>query len=384
MSVYLDWAATAIPYKEAIEEQTRVCSDFFGNPSSLHEPGRAARRLLDSCRSDIASMLSVRPEQLVFCSGATEANNIALLSVLTRRKRGHVIVSAIEHSSGYEPALLLSSMGYDVDFIRPDASGIISPVDIANRVREDTVLVSVMLVNNETGAIQPVREIVQAVRTVQRRNIHVHCDVVQASGKIAFNLTELGVDSASISAHKFGGVRGAGIMFAARQWDVLIRGGGQEQAMRPGTENVAAVAAMRRALEISEKEREKNSEHAIRLKKELIDGISNIKGAEFLPVEVTKKEKQYIPHILSVSFPPVPGEVLQRVLSDAGFYVSTGSACSSRARRNSRVMDAMGISDRISFSAIRISTGYLTTEADITEFLRFIKREIPLLMKIAR
>lgn len=384
MGVYLDWAATAVPYDEALDEQRRVSREFFANPSSLHEPGRAARRFMDECRSEIASYIGALPEQLVFCSGATEANNLVLLSVLGRRKGGHVIVSAVEHSSGYEPALFLRSLGYDVDFVRPASDGRVRPEDVAAKVREDTLLVSVMLVNNETGAVQPVEEIVRAVRAVQRRNVHVHSDVVQAAGKIGLDLRGLGVDSASISAHKFGGTRGAGILYAARQWDSVIKGGGQEQAMRPGTENLAGIASMRRALAISEKERERNREHCLRLKKELVDGIAKIKGAVFLPHEAAEDTEHYVPNILSVSFPPVPGEVLQRVLSDAGFYVSTGSACSSRAKRNSRVMDAMGIADSLSFSSIRISTGPLSTEKDIEDFISFIKKEIPLLIKIAR
>ncbi|AEJ61899.1 aminotransferase class V [Spirochaeta thermophila DSM 6578] len=384
MRVYLDWAASSPPDPEILDLQRRVAEDMFANPSSLHTMGRKAQEALHQAREKAALSLGTTTERIYFTSGATESNNIVFTSLLLRRRDGHVVTSAIEHSSAWEPALLLKRLGYEVTSVRPRSDGILTPEDVVEAVRPDTLLVSVMLVNNETGAIQPVREIAEAVRERAGRRVHIHSDVVQAVGKIPVDLEALGVDSASVSMHKFRGPRGVGILYLARQIEVLYAGGGQEWGMRPGTENLPGIVAGSEALVRAVRRREEGAEQASRLMGRLIEGLCEMKGVQILPEERLTVPERYSPFILTVSFPPVPGEVIQRVLNDAGFAVSTGSACASHKGKGRRVLDAMGIPEEVSFSSIRISIGPDTTEDDIEEFLRYARKELPLLMKVAR
>lgn len=377
--VYLDWAATAPPDIQAMETFQRVSVAAFANPSSRHSQGREAARILDRARREFAPLVGASAESVYFTSGGTESNNLVLLSQLNRQARATTVVSGIEHSSIYEPALLLKRQGFQVRFVEADPDGTVRPEAIARVLDRTTRMVSVMLVNNETGAIQPVTEIVRAVRDFEKREgikIHVHSDCVQALGKIPVDCEALGVDSASFSAHKFGSPRGAGALVLRARISPLYTGGGQEGGIRPGTENLAAIAAMVETAQRHVAGLAKHAEAAACQKKILLDGVKNIEGAVVVPEASATHPSRYSPYISCAAFPPLPGEALVRALSDQGYSVSTGSACSTHAKEHSRVLKAMGVGEAIASSAIRISTGYATTDEQIEGFLGVLEREL--------
>lgn len=368
---YLDWAATAPPDRETIEEQARVAEETFGNPSSPHTPGRAARELLESARARCARVLGTKSDRVIFTSSGTEANNMVLLSLLARRQRGGVVLSGIEHPSVYEPARLLAEAGFAVRFIPAEASGIVSPGRVLEAIDDRTLLVALMLVNNETGAIQPVSEVARALRRLAGdggRTIHLHSDCVQALGKVPVDCDALGVNSASFSGHKLGAPRGCGLLYLNRPIAPLYRGGGQESSVRPGTENLAAICATALALERHAAAVEPAAARARELKALLIERIRRIEGLRFIPAEVERDPASYSPYILNFAIPPLPGEVLVRLMNDRGFAISTGSACSTRRQKHLRVLSAMGVDPKTAFSAIRVSIGFTTTRAEIERF----------------
>ncbi len=385
---YFDWAATAPPDPDVLQEGLRCAVERFGNPSSIHPLGDEAARLLVEARERCARALGIDPSAVVFTSGGTEANGIVLFSLLQRRERGHLIVSSIEHASVYEPVRTLERMGFRISWVRPGSDGRIVPEDVVEQVRDDTLMICVLLVNNETGAVQPVGDIVRAVRENSRkggRRIHIHTDAVQALAKVPFSLTELGVDSASFSAHKIGGPRGVGMLARFSPLQPLAVGGGQESGLRPGTENLPGIHAMSLALEKSTRSFGERYERARDLSRILRTELSGLPGCTTIPAERSSiPEDLFSPWILDVSFPPVPGEVLVRVLGDRGFAVSTGSACSSKKKGRTRVLEGMGIPERIAFSAVRISFGPATTEADIRELADTLGQEIGMLQQTVR
>lgn len=378
-SVYLDWAATAPPEIEALETFRSVSLETFGNPSSRHSDGRNAARLLDRARRDFAALVGASAGSVYFTSGGTESNNLVLLSLLNRQSRGSLVLSGIEHASVYEPALLLKRQGLQIRFVEADADGSVRPEAVARALDSTTRMVSVMLVNNETGAIQPVSEIVQAVRSFEKREgvkIHVHSDCVQALGKIPVDCASLGIDSASFSGHKLGAPRGAGALVLKAKISPLYIGGGQEGGIRPGTENLAAICAMVEAAERHVAGLSRHTAIAARQRQILAEGLKEIEGATIIPNASTLEPSRFSPYIICAAFPPLPGEALVRALSDQGYAVSTGSACSSHAKEHSRVLKAMGVGEAVASSAIRISTGYATTDEEIEGFLGVIEREI--------
>lgn len=366
---YLDWAATAPPYEDILKESTEHAIREFGNPSSAHAAGRAARTILDNSRARLAEALACLPERIVFTSGGSEADTIVLLSVLNSRGPRSIVISAIEHSAIHEQATALESLGVEVIRVKPERTGLVSPESVAEALRPDTVLVSIMAVNNETGAIQPLAEISTAVRSAMARKPPLlHTDAVQALGKIAFNPSAIGFDAASFSAHKLGGPRGVGALYLARSIEVLARGGGQENGIRAGTHNVAGAWCFSKAASRSVEKLEKNRDLALDLEKRLIEGIDDIQGASVIPWERKTGSPEYSPFITSIAFPGLGGETMARILDDKGIQVSTGAACS-HARKDRRILDAMGLERELSFSAIRVSTGRETRPADIDRFL---------------
>jgi cysteine desulfurase len=384
--IYLDWAATSPIDPDINSEIARISELAFGNPSSTHKHGREAARYLLEARQNCASSLGCTPENIVFTSGGSEANNIALFSLLKKQQKGHIVVTGIEHPSVWKPVKTLQNLGYRVTVLKCGPGGRITPEAAAAAVEDDTILVSVMLLNNETGIIQPVEEIAMAVRTraeKTRRRIHFHCDMVQALGKIGISLEDTAVDSASFSAHKFSGPKGFGILYTNGALEPLYGGGGQEFGLRSGTENTAAVYGTSLAVKKTTANLEKNRKQAETLLDLLIDGMSSIPGTSFIPAGREVDREHFSPFILSVAFPLVPGEVTARVMNDAGFSISTGSACSSKKKGESRVIEYMGIDHRRASSMVRISTGYTTTESAVQDFLTALKKELPALIKVA-
>jgi cysteine desulfurase len=395
--VYLDWASTARPDEACMAEALRRGQEAFGNPSSLHAAGKKARELLESSRATLAGVVGCAPGEIVVTSGGTESNWIAVSSVLSRlrptaeaRRTLSVVATGIEHSSVHDNLETLRGFGVRVTLVPAGRSGAVRAEDIVGRLDGDTVMVLVMAVNNVTGAIQPVPEIAAAVAgyaAEHGRRIVLHTDAVQALGKIPLDLAALGADSASFSAHKIGGPRGIGALYVrtGAPMEPLARGE-QEHGLRGGTENCVGAAAFALVATARKASFEQVSKRAGRLAALAHEALGRIPGCVFLPYDRFQSHdgSPFSPFIVSAAFPPIPSDVLVRVLGAEGICVSSGSACASRSKeKRERVYRAMEVSAAHSSSAIRISTGPETTEEEIRRLAEVLDREVPRMARIA-
>ncbi len=357
--IYLDNAATTRVCQAAIKAATDAMSENFGNPSSLHAMGIEGEKLMRSARETVATALGCERDEVYFTSGGTEANNIAVFggAQAGARRGKHIVTSLIEHASVLEPVKNLEQSGWQVTYLKPDSSGVISPDAVADAVAEETALVSVMSVNNEVGSVQPIKEICRAVKA-KNRNTLVHTDGVQAFFKSDAKLCECGADVISVSGHKIHAPKGVGALYIKKGVKLTPRvyGGGQEKGVRSGTESVPLIAAFGAAcaewLECGNERRMRMSE----VKELMIKKLSEVSGVTIIP-------GSHAPHILSVSAAAYPSEVIMRMLEQRGIYVSSGSACSKGKR--SHVLRAMGVGDKLIDSAVRISLCHGTTEEDV-------------------
>jgi len=379
-SVYLDWAATAPPDSDVQREALSLSLESYGNPSSAHAQGKRARELLEGARKSIQSAAGLTKGSFIFTGSGTEADQIPLLALLRKfirtgrsAKPVHIVVSSIEHAAIDAQAHQLEKMGIEVAWIDADTSGFIDPQRVADRVRRDTALVTVMAVNNETGALQDVSAIGRAARDAAARagarDFWFHIDAVQALGKLPMGALTLQADSIAVSAHKIRGPKGIGGLWLKKPLETLALGGGQEQGIRAGTENVFGAIAFALAAQKAYGSLGANGELARTLETRLIEGVARIPGALLVPRRAIA-DSGYVPHIVSLAFPGVGGETMVRALSDRGIAVSTGSACSSnKSRQGRRVLKAMGIPEDIALCALRVSTGSATTPSEIDAFL---------------
>ena len=395
--MYLDWAASAPPEEAAIREAAEVSLRCFGNPSSPHSAGKEAAELLEGARSRLAQLIGASPIEIVFTSGGTESNTSLLLAILdryrlggTERRKARIVTTAVEHASVHDQALALESLGMSCTVVKPGPDGIIDPQAIADALDGETVLVSVMLVNNETGAIQRVADISRVVHQYSRehgRRIIVHTDAVQALGKVPVDVGSLGVDAASFSAHKLGGPLGIGALYLKKGISpgFLAKGGGQEAGRRPGTENVSGACAFTAAIQQRISRLADNHAVASSLMEKLICGLKEIRAARIFPESRSGKGSgSFSPYILSAGFPPLTGEIAVRVSDENGFCIATGSACSTRKKDRTRVPQSMGLDLQTALSVIRISVGPTTTASEIDDFLAMLAREIPPLVSISQ
>lgn len=373
MSIYLDWAASSPPESSIIQESYELSCEFFGNPSSVHDYGKKATQYLSLARERAAKSLCVPQNTLYFTSGGTESNHIPLLSLLQRPGRGSIAISSIEHPSITEQAHILKSQGWKILTIPCDKDGFISPQKVLNTIQNDTALVSVMAVNNETGAIQPIVDIGNALQELyqNKKKPYFHVDAVQAIGKILFDCSTKNIDSVSISAHKIGGPRGIGLLYLNRNIHPFIRGGGQEKGMRPGTENLAGAWALSLCLEKSINALSVSTQYKIM--NALIQNIEQISEVKIIPETRTKSDPRFSPWIIQLTNSIVPGEVLVRAFSDHEIYISTGSACSTR-KIHRPVLQAMQILPKDQQNAIRISCGKSTSVNEIETFTSVFKK----------
>jgi cysteine desulfurase len=382
--IYLDWASTSPPDGGILAGAASIAADLYGNPSSRHALGGAAKAALEEARVRLTRTITAAPGRLVFTGGGTEADGIPLLALIrqalnARRdgsmKRLHMVASGIEHAAIHEEALLLRSLGLALSLVDPEPDGRVDPAKVGAAVERDSALVAVMAVNNETGAIQPIadiaRSIAEASAALGRVPPRLHVDAVQALGKLDFDPAAAGASSAAFSAHKLRGPRGVGALWmAGPAMEPLALGGGQEGAIRPGTQNLQGAWAFAAAAESAASSLARRRAQALALEARLLGGLSAIPGALPLPLSRKAGDPRYSPYILSIAFPGLSGEVLARALSDLGVAVSTGSACASNSRRGGgRVLKAMGLPEALALSAIRVSTGELNGEADIDAFL---------------
>ena len=390
---YLDWAATAIPdsddlrtFSSGSPERSKVDGiPPFGNPSSPHAEGRAAREALESARGRCARVLGVAPEKLYFTSGGTESNALVLHSLLRRKWKGSLLYSAIEHPSVRENCMVLERLGIPAHPIGVEKDGRVTIETFSRAIDKhpDLRFAAVMGVNNETGAIMDLKALVSLARYHQSKNgapIHFHADLVQALGKVPIDVPLWDLDSAAFSAHKLGGPRGIGLLYLKKPLEPLYTGGEQEGSVRPGTENTAGALAMagileRRANPASLEEEEKK---ALERFKYLIGRLKKISRCRLIPEERKEDDPRFSPWILQTRFIDVPGAVMVRALDDSGIAVSTGSACSSSSAERP-VLSAMGLGDSERLEGIRISQGWTTDMASMDALVSGIEKVLSFL-----
>ena len=364
--INLDHSATTPLREEVCEAMAPFYSEVFGNPSSLHSSGQGASRALEGCRKKVAGILGAGPGEIIFTSGGTESDNLAIQGVAHAAKnRGrHIITSAIEHSAVLKCCRHLEQEGYDVTYLPVDEHAMVDVESVISAIRPDTLLISIMLANNEVGTIQPIGDI---GKRIEKESILFHTDAVQAAGKIPLRPDDLGVDLLSISGHKIYGPKGVGLLYVRRGTSIapLMQGGGHEMGFRPGTENVAGVVGLAKALELAEQEREEFCRKISRLRHLLKKGIAE----SIADIRINEHPERHLPHILNVSFGSVDGEALLMILDTQGIWVSTGAACASGSSEASHVLRAMNVPEKLARGSIRFSLGRENTEDDIRRVL---------------
>ena len=361
MFCYLDNAATTRPYDEVIQYMMEVQEAIYGNPSSLHSFGVGAEKEMSKAREIVAHSLNISAKEIVFTSSATEANNLAVRGFLNRNHRvgRHIITSEIEHPSILELCKDLEKNGYEIDRIKVEENGQIDMDHLRKLLRQDTALVSVMYVNNETGAIQPIEKIKKAIHEAES-NAVLHVDAVQGFAKHDFAPHKLGVDSATISAHKFHGPKGAAALYikSGIHIDPIIFGGGQERGLRSGTENVPAIAGFAKATEIAGASQNDDLACVLQMRETFLNGLE-VEGL------VINSDPNGSPYILNFAIPGIRSEVMLHHLESVEVIVSTGSACASSRKSESHVLRAMGKSRNVIDSSIRVSFGKRHTRQEI-------------------
>ena len=371
--LYFDNAATTPLNHAAREAMLPHLEDEFGNASSPYALGRAARMAVDRARAQVAALIGAYPDEIAFTSGGTESDNWALLGVALanfQTPKRHVILSAIEHHAVLETGDTLRELGFEVQHAPVNSDGICEPQSIADLLRAETCLISVMAVNNETGVRQPIEEIAQVAR---ENEIALHCDAVQMAGKIPLNVLEFGADLITLSAHKIGGPKGAGALWIRRgqKSKALLRGGGQERGRRAGTENVPAIAGFGAAAQIARENLEANAAHLTQLREQLENGLRTLPN-----MQINGENAPRAPHITNVSLPGVRAESLALNLDLRGIAIGTGSACASGALEPSHVLAAMNRSRDEAKSSLRISLGPQNTAEEIEELLQVLNELI--------
>lgn len=365
--LYMDYAATTPMYEEVIETMTEVMRSFYGNPSSLHAMGAEAEQLVVRARQTVAAMLQCAPGEIRFTSGGTESNNLAIRGAAQKyRHRGnHLITTTVEHASVYETFRKLEKEGYRVTYLPVDDTGQICLNELEKALTNETILVSVMHVNNEMGRIQPIEQIGRMLQYRPKTLFHV--DAVQSIGKLPVIPKQLGADLLTCSAHKLRGPKGIGFLYCRGgvELEPLLLGGGQEDGLRSGTENVPAIVGMSKAVRMAVEEQQAFAKHTAGLREQLIQGIDRIPE---LVLSGSRKPEDMAPHIVHFSYPGMKSEVLVHALEQRGICVSARSACSSGAEKPSRVLTAMGASHAAAVSGIRLSYSLQQTHEDMRRF----------------
>jgi cysteine desulfurase len=373
--IYLDYCATTPLHPDVRSAMLAALEETFGNPSSMHWAGRQAAELLKSSRQEVAAGIGSQPEEIHFTSGATEADNLALLGVMRRYPPGsaHLITSAVEHHAILHTAERLKEEGYSVTILPVNREGKVDPGQVKTALRPDTKLVSIMLVNNEVGTIQPVAEIGQAAH---KGGALMHTDAVQGLGLPGWNVDTLNVDLLSLSAHKIYGPKGIGALYvrSGTELQPQIYGGPQEGELRAGTENVPGIAGLGSAMKLIREHRQEQHQRLTALRASLREALKDrIPG-----IVVNGPQQQVAPHVLSVSFPGADGEMMLIRLNAEGIAVSLGSACTTKSIEPSHVLTAMGLPGEQIDGTLRISMGYPTSEADLDRLIEILPEAVSL------
>ncbi len=421
MEAYLDNAATTKLCKEAFEVMQKTMLEDFGNPSSLHLKGVKASEYVKNARKIIARELKCQEKEIIFTSGGTESNNMALIGTALANKRSgkHIVSTRYEHASLYNPLLFLEQQGFEVTFVEVERDGRVSPERLAEAVRNDTILVSVMYVNNEIGSLNDISALSDAVKNVNP-NVIFHCDAIQAFPKFKIIPKKQGIDMMSVSSHKFGGPKGCGFLYVRDRVKLspIIFGGGQQNGMRSGTENVGGITGMAAALEAYSLNRTDYVDRMYELKTRFVKEMLKIDGVVVNAIPCRKETttehngdsenkteqnhcfeneicksginqnsdleagiRETAPHIISVSFPKAKSEVFLHVLEMKGIYCSSGSACSSNHPAISGTLKAIGVADEYLDTTLRFSLSPETTQEEIDYAAAVIREQLPTYMR---
>ncbi|RGG40416.1 cysteine desulfurase [Roseburia sp. AF22-2LB] len=387
MEAYLDNSATTRCSDRACQLMVDLLTKDYGNPSSLHMKGIEAERFVETAKKKIAKTLRVSEKEIIFTSGGTESNNLAIIgaAMANRRAGNHIITTSIEHASVENPMEFLKEQGFDITYLSVDENGIISLEELEEAVTEQTILVSMMQVNNEIGAIEPVAEAAELIKKKNPATL-IHVDAIQSYGKMYIYPKKLGIDMLSVSGHKIHGPKGSGFLWVKEKTKLkpLILGGGQQKGMRSGTENVPAIAGLGEAAEEIYENLDEKRAHLYGLKQRFINGIERLEGTHVNG----KIGEDSAPHIVSVSFEGIRSEVLLHSLEDRGIYVSSGSACSSNnhagKQKGSKTLRNIHLKENLLDSTLRFSFSVHTTEEEIDYTLEVLGELLPVLKKYTR
>ena len=383
MESYLDNSATTRCSKAATERMVELLTMDYGNPSSLHMKGVVAENYINEAKKKIAKTLKVEEKELIFTSGGTESNNLAIIgsAIANKRMGQHVITTVIEHPSVANPYSWLAENGYEGTYLSVDNFGIISLYELQKAIRPDTILVSIMQINNEIGALQPIEEAGKIIKAVNPKTLF-HVDAIQSYGKMVIFPKKSNVDLLSVSGHKIHGPKGSGFLFIKDKTKIkpIVYGGGQQKGMRSGTENVPAIAGLGVAAEEMYQNLEANRTHLFELRDYFIGEAEKISGVSING----KKDHTTAPHIVSVSIEGVRAEVILHTLEDRNIYVSAGSACSSNKPAVSNTLKSIGLRKELLDSTVRFSFSVHTTKEEVDYALEVMREVIPMLQRYTR
>ncbi len=380
--IYLDNAATTRAFDEVVQEMDMVNRDFFANPSSMHTAGYLAEKKVREAEKIALSAIGAKEGTFLFTSGGTESNNLAFFGTLQSaiKRKPHIITTKIEHPSVLEPARYFESLGASVTYIGVDEAGFVNPKEVADAVQENTCLISVMYVNNETGAVQPIGEIVKSAKA-KKKDVLIHTDCVQAMGMVDIQADKLGIDMLSLSAHKIHGPKGVGGFYCRKNVPLkpMLLGGHQQNDLRSGTLNTPGICGFAKAMTLTKTSLAEKYNHLVMLKNRLTD---HLKDSPLF--SVNNQGDGYCPHIISLQVKNVRAEVLLHALETHGICISAGSACSSNKPAPSHVLSAMGYDRKRIEETVRISTGFENTIEEIDTFCEILKKEANTLSKFTR
>ena len=381
--IYFDNSATTRVFDSVRDIMTETMTADYGNTSSLHTKGVEAEQYVREARAEIAKSLRVKEKEIIFTSGGTESNNLAILgtALANRRSGNQIITSCIEHASVYNTTAFLEEQGFRVTYLPVDHNGHVSPEDLRAAICDDTILVSIMYVNNEMGAVEPIAKLAQVLRETKPQ-AYFHADAIQAYGKYVIRPKKEGIDLLSVSGHKIHGPKGVGFLYVDERVKIrpILFGGGQQMGMRSGTENGPGCAGLGAAAKEIYRDHEAKVDHLYALKDRFVSGLHELEGVTVHGLT----GRDSAPQIVSAGFEGIRAEVLLHALEEKGIYVSSGSACSSNHPGISGTLRGIGVKESLLDSTLRFSFGVFNTEDEVDECLRVLKELLPLLRRYRR
>lgn len=387
MEAYLDNSATTRAYPEVAQLMTRIMCEEYGNPSSMHRKGVEAEQYIRYAKETLAKLLKVNEKEILFTSGGTESDNTALIGcAMANMRRGkHIITTKIEHPAILQTCKYLESQGFEVTYLGVDKSGRVVLEDLKNAMRKDTILVSIMFVNNEIGAVQPIAEAAALIKKMNPYTLF-HVDAVQAFGKYRILPKRMGIDLMSVSGHKIHGPKGVGFLYVADKVKInpITFGGGQQKNMRSGTENVPGIAGLAKAAEMMYEDFDTDIERLYSLKEYFVENVQKIEGIQVNGLTPDGDIRSTAPHVVSVSIAGIRSEVMLHALEEKGIYISAGSACASNKPQTSETLKAIGLQKEYWDSTIRFSFSVFTTLEEVEYALKTMYDLIQNLRKYTR